>query len=109
MFATPPILDLSVLQTAVRSDPVSEGQYAENAINVMEQVFETVQKTINKKLEYRIKEYSKGHGTQYEIGSHVLVLNPARKSGEPAKLNRGWSLPFKITKTSQMYAIKWKH
>ena len=62
----------------------------------LNKAFDFVQHQIKKNIDYRIKEYAPTHKVNYEIGSHALVFNPMRKSGESGKLKRGWSLPFVV-------------
>ena len=75
-----------------------EDKYISDTLQKMKKVFDTVEKQIKENLDCRLKEYSPEHKINYEIGSHVLVFNPKRKSSEAAKLKREWSLPFMVTK-----------
>ena len=92
-----PRIELDILG-GKRATGVEEDDYVYETLQKMTTVFDIVDKTIKKNLDYRAKEYANTTSLDFEVDKHVLVFTPAKKVGEASKLVRAWSLPFRITK-----------
>ena len=97
MFGRSPRIELDILG-GKRTTGVEEDDHVYETLQKMTAVFDIVDKTIKKNLDYRAKEYANTTSLDFEVDKHVLVFTPARKVGEASKLVRAWSLPFRITK-----------
>lgn len=97
MFGRSPRIELDILG-GKRTTGVEEDDYVYETLQKMNTVFDIVDKTIKKNLDYRAKGFANTTSENFEVGKYVLVFTPARKIGEASKLVRVRSLPFRITK-----------
>ena len=112
MLGRPPRLERNILYT-YHTDDEDITKRAMDRVEIMEKVFEEVNKNVETHLEYRIREYLEDDAKNFQEGKNVLVFFHTKgKPGISRKLQPAWSLPFKIQKrisptTYELISLNW--